>query len=162
MRKTKKQEAYAVALFAGMPQRDAYLLAYPGSEKWAESTLRPQAARAAAMPVVQERLAELRNAAAKVIVDTVGEIMAYEITHATAELDEAIRMAKENGAAAPMVNAIRLKAEIHGLLIQRHESGRVGEFGILPRGKAASDDMLARIRSERASRQGDKRLVVVK
>jgi hypothetical protein len=44
-----------------------------------------------------------------------------------AELDHAMQLAYEMGAAAPAVSAIRLKCELNRLIVKQEETGKPGE-----------------------------------
>ena len=75
---TAKEEAFAVYLFQGYNQTEAFRLAYP-NQKGAITTLTPNAARRAAKSNVKARLAELRGLAVQPAIADVVE----RKTHAT-------------------------------------------------------------------------------
>jgi hypothetical protein len=69
---------------------------------------------------IRQRLTELQGQVAKSATVTVESILA--------ELDQAIEMAKLNKQSQPVVSAITLKAKLSGLMVERVELGRPGEF----------------------------------
>lgn len=59
-----RQERYAQNLLQGMSQRDAYRDAFPSSQKWKDTTVDAKASALASQPEIQDRLQELKDAAA--------------------------------------------------------------------------------------------------
>ena len=59
-----RQERYAQNLLQGMSQRDAYRDAFPSSVKWKDTTVDVKASALASQPEIQDRLQELKDAAA--------------------------------------------------------------------------------------------------
>ena len=59
-----RQERYAQNLLQGMSQRDAYRDAFPSAQKWKDTTVDVKASTLAAQPESQDRLQELKDAAA--------------------------------------------------------------------------------------------------
>jgi len=62
---TQKQEIFALALFEGLSQRQAYYRAYPASKKWKDNSVDQSASLLASSPKIIQRLAELREKAEK-------------------------------------------------------------------------------------------------
>ena len=59
-----RQERYAQNLIQGMSQRDAYRDAFPSAAKWKDATVDVRASELASQPEIQDRLQELKDAAA--------------------------------------------------------------------------------------------------
>lgn len=62
----------------------------------------------------------------------------------TAELDEAAALAKRVEQPSAAIQAIATKAKLHGLLIDRKETGQPGEF----QAAKTADEVLAAVRAE--------------
>jgi len=144
---TPQQEAFAQGLARGLGQAEAYRGAYPASLKWKKDTLYSRASELAADRKVVGRVTSLRSKAEALAINSV----AYSLETAMAELDEAMEMSREKGAPAAFISAVRLRAELHRLLVAQQETGAPGEFG-LPRGKDEATELLDRIRKEAKSR----------
>lgn len=104
-----RHEMFAQAIAAGKGTRQAYLDAgYKTTPEAADAS----GARLLGDARVQARVQELQAKAAEVTVETVERI--------TAQLNEALNMAREQERPDRMVAAIVAKAKINGLIIERH------------------------------------------
>lgn len=116
-----RHELYAQALVLGKHQDIAYAEAGFNRNKGNASTLKNK-------PAVQNRIQELLEEKASLLVQTMGKEL--EVTKETllAELEEARQVAYENDQAAAMVSATVAKARITGNIIDRREVGEAGAF----------------------------------
>lgn len=125
----KRQERFAQLLKQGIPPYRAYPLA-----GYKRDHAHPY--RLAEKGGMKQRLAELDHAfqvKTRVTLETICD-----------KLDEDREFARSVGQAGPALNATIMKAKIHGLMIDRRESGDPGEFSKLQ----SADDVLALIRAE--------------
>ena len=111
--RNQKHEKYALALFEGKPQHQAYVDAGYRHHDGNASRLRRN-------EQVIARLAELQAQAAANAEVTVASICR--------ELDEANAVAKAKGQAAAMVSAATLRAKLAGLMLEKVEVGNPGDF----------------------------------
>ena len=120
---TPQHEVFAGHLAAGKSQAEAYRLAYPNARNWKDESLWPKASALAADGKVLARISGLRAVATKEII--------YNVQEAMREAHAAFQMAVETRNAGHMVRAVELKSKLKGLLIERSETGRPGEFSHL-------------------------------
>src|SRR5436190_14492632 len=102
----QRHELFALALSRGASASAAYVEAgYKGSTA--------NAARLRATAAIRQRLAELAEAA--------GRANEISIASVLAELDSAIKLAKERGMPNALINAANLRAKLGGLLVDKAE-----------------------------------------
>lgn len=92
---TAKQEAFAVAIVAGSTQMDAYRKAY-GITKAKDSTIRSDAARAMANPIIRNRIEQLREKSAARVGFGRDDVIRHLVEIATADPNELTQYRREN------------------------------------------------------------------
>ncbi len=123
----QRHELFAQQLATGKSASEAYVLAgYRPSRK--------NAARLRANDDIAARVAELQALAARSAEITIESICR--------ELDEATAVAKARGQASAMVSASALRAKLAGLMVEKVEVGRVGEFDRCQSVEQIADEML--------------------
>jgi hypothetical protein len=116
---TQQEEEYAVRRAAGASAKEAFLGAYTwtGTERGAAK----DACKVDARPRVQARIKELRDGYATRLIEasrgvvTPTDIPAYTAREAMAELDEAMRVAREKENAASMAKVVEIRMKLYGL-----------------------------------------------
>jgi hypothetical protein len=118
---TAKQEAFCLAVANGATHTDAYRTVYGP----ADLTDKKASSKAAGMmkrtPVVQ-RIACLREGVAKAVAEKTAEKIVYTLDDALREADEARELAHDEGSAAGAVQAVKLKAQLAGLIVEKRET----------------------------------------
>lgn len=109
---TAKQEAFCQAIVSGLSQADAYRKAYDAERMKAE-TVQKRASELMANGVVRGRVESIRA-------PVVAEVQ-YDLRTAMGECERALDMAEKLEKPAAMVQAIALRAKLHGLLVDRSE-----------------------------------------
>lgn len=150
--KNARHERFAAALAEGMSQEQAYVAA----------GFSPKGARGSACRLLQryarirkrrdELLAERERLRAGAQVAAAARFE-YDTNIALSEAHEALGLARTKKDPRAMVAAVQLKAKLAGVLIERVERRLVDEFGF-PRNPEEAEELLQRIRAERARRQG--------
>ena len=125
-----RHERFVQALAEGKSADEAYQLAGYRAN-------RGNAARMKANENILMRLAEIQNAVAKKTAITIESICA--------ELDEANAVAKAKGQAAAMVSAATLRAKLAGLMVEKVEVGKPGDFDACESVADVADEVLARL-----------------
>lgn len=128
----ERHEAFAQALAQGKTQAEAFRLAYPRSENWKPDSVWSKASVLAKRPEVRARVEYLKQrvrqeavkALAKMRVKaeerTVASVL-YTLADAMREADEALQIAKEKKHAGWITQAVKLRAQLMGLLVERRE-----------------------------------------
>lgn len=128
---TGKQEAFAVAVAQGATLTDAYATAYAVKPGRSKASIAKDAQETARLPHVAERIEYLRAQVAEKVAERTAEIVAYELEHAMAETDMALRLAAEKENPAAMARIIELRAKLNGLMVAERKNDRapVQELG---------------------------------
>ena len=139
---TAKQEAFARAVAGGASATDAYIQAYRVSADRSRTAIAKDAHEVSQNPRVQSRIDEMRSQ----LVDRVAEGLTYELEQAMAETARALALAvsKENPTA--MVAAIKLRAQLNGLLVAERKNERTPVQGLGHDEAAAALEALLAIR----------------
>lgn len=111
---TPKREKFAQLVAGGRGQAEAYRIAFKAAGK--NKTIHEGASRIAADSKVRARINELR---APVVAK-----VRYDLEHAMAEVNQAIRLAQKKGNASAMVQAVQLKAKLNGLMVEDRKNQR--------------------------------------
>lgn len=126
--RNERHETFAQALAQGKTQAEAFRLAYPRSKNWKPDAVWSKASTLAKRPEVQARAEYLRERAkeraAKVRAETeerVVESVLYTLADAMREAEEALRIARERQHAGWIAQAVKLRAQLMGLLVERRE-----------------------------------------
>ena len=117
---TPKQERFAQLVAGGTNQSDAYRKAYD-AKRMKAATVHRNAAALMRNNKIATRVAEIK--------EPVIEKMRYGLEDAMREAEQARRLAlADPKGAGAAVSAVTLKAKLNGLLVERQEAGRPGEF----------------------------------
>lgn len=128
----ERHEAFAQALAQGKTQAEAFRLTYPRSENWKPDSVWSKASVLAKRPEVRARVeylkARVKERAAKELArirarveEGVVEHVLYSLADALKEADEALALARERKNGAWLTQAVKLKAQLVGLLVERRE-----------------------------------------
>jgi phage terminase small subunit len=128
--KDARHEKFVLALFEGKSASAAYVAA-------GFKPCRQNASRLLTKADIRERLSELQGGAAKSAAITVEGLCA--------ELNEAIALGKTKGQIQACVSAVMSKAKLAGLLTEKIEIGRPGEFDGLESTKQIASKVLERL-----------------
>ena len=149
---TAKMEHFALLLFQGCSQTDAYKLAYPAQARQRLATLYPNASRLAANSNVIARLAELRAAVvAPGILDAIQrqEFWSHIICDDSKDTRDRLR-------------ASELLGKAQGDFIERTESKNLNVYGRIDRLEVLTDEqideLLAIIEDKRKALSGGSRV----
>ena len=111
---TPKQEAFCLAYMELKNSRHAYIKAYPGSEKWKPDSVDRKAFDMLLNVKIKARIEELKAEIAKTTMITVQDLIN--------ELEEARKLAHNEGQSGAAVSAVMGKAKLLGYDIQKTEN----------------------------------------
>jgi hypothetical protein len=126
MQLTERQERFCLLYVEHGNATEAYRQAYK-SAAMKDKTINEAASRLLKNSKVAARIGAIRATAEHAVV----ERLAYTREAAMAELDGVMELAYAMGRPAPMVSAVRLKCELHRLIVRQEESDKPGEFSEL-------------------------------